>query len=211
MKGQTLRWIPAAILVLGVVLLMGIGGQRSLALRTPLDTAVPAALGQYQGKDFPIPTDEQQVAGMSDYLMRVYSMAGTAAFSLYVGYYESQTNGKTIHSPKNCLPGAGWAALTSAQVPVETPHGPVMVNQYLVQKDKDLALVLYWYQGRGRVESNEYRVKWDLLRDAAFRHRSDEALVRIVVPVQGSQQDALQTAKGLVGKIVPAVYRALPA
>ena len=30
----------------------------------------------------------------------------------FVSYYERQTQGKTIHSPRNCLPGAGWEVLT---------------------------------------------------------------------------------------------------
>ncbi len=42
----------------------------------------------------------------------------------------------------------------------------------------------YWYQGRGRVAHNEYTVKWDLLRDAVAHGRSEEALVRIVVPIR---------------------------
>ena len=46
-----------------------------------------------------------------------------------------------------------------------------------------LALVYYWYQGRGREESSEYVVKWDLLKDAALYGRTEEALVRIVVPI----------------------------
>ena len=41
----------------------------------------------------------------------------------------------------------------------------------------------YWYQGRGRVAANEYAVKWQLLRDAARYGRTEEALVRVVVPL----------------------------
>jgi hypothetical protein len=42
------------------------------------------------------------------------------------------------------------------------------------------ALVLYWYQGRGRIVASEYAVKWNLLRDAALKGHTEEALVRIV-------------------------------
>ena len=41
---------------------------------------------------------------------------------------------------------------------------------------------------------NEYGVKWDLLRDAAILRRSDEALVRIVVPVTATDSDAARIA-----------------
>jgi hypothetical protein len=71
--------------------------------------------------------------------------------------------------------------------------------------------VLYWYQGRGRVESNEYRVKWNLLRDAALKNRSDEALVRIVVPAKTTVDAALREAADVAKVLVPAVAQALPA
>ena len=57
---------------------------------------------------------------------------------------------------------------------------------------------------------NEYWVKWDLLRDAALKRRSDEALVRIVVPVRDSEAVALRTADSAAAALVPAIMRALP-
>ena len=212
MSGFVRGWAPALLLAFGVVITLGIDTQRSLPLRAPLGEAVPASLASFQASDVPISAEEQRVAGMSEYLMRAYRPEGLAAtaFTLYVGYYESQTQGKTIHSPKNCLPGAGWEALTSSRAAVQTPEGPVMVNRYLLKREGEQALVLYWYQGRGRVEASEYRVKWDLLRDSALRGRSDEALVRVIVPVRGSEEDAFRLAAQVAGRVVPAVDRALP-
>jgi EpsI family protein len=211
MSRVSMHWLPLAILGVGALFTVGPNTQRDLPLRVPLTTAVPAKLDGFQGEDIKIPADEQQVAGMSDYLMRVYSAAGVDAFSVYVGYYESQTHGKTIHSPKNCLPGAGWEAITSSTAAIPTPGGAVEVNRYLLKKNKEFALVLYWYQGRGRVESDEYAVKWDLLRDAALKRRSDEALVRVIVPVTDGEERAFEQASDIARKLIPAVYTSLPA
>lgn len=207
-------WAPAVILGLGALVTLGIDTQRTLPLQAPLARAVPASFASYGSTDVTISEEEQRVAGMTNYLMRVFREPGAVgsayAFSLYVGYYESQTQGKTIHSPKNCLPGAGWEALTNQRVAIATPQGPVQVNRYLLQNKQQRALVLYWYQGRGRVEANEYRVKWDLLRDSALRGRSDEALVRVIVPVKGSEEEAFKLASRVAGQMVPAVNRSLP-
>jgi EpsI family protein len=43
--------------------------------------------------------------------------------------------------------------------------------------------VYYWFMQRGRVVTSEYMVKWYLLVDALSRHRTDGALVRLVIPV----------------------------
>ena len=138
--------------------------------------------------------------------------AAAAAASLYVGYYASQQEGKSIHSPKNCLPGAGWDVLASrsAQVALAT-GGTITVNRYVLQKHQQRALVLYWYEGRGRVEASEYAVRWQLLKDTALRRRSDEALVRIIVPITTTAADAFRVGSELAARIAPAVRAALPA
>lgn len=206
------RWLPAGVLALGAVFTVGARLQRDLPLRRPLADVVPRALHGAVGHDVTISDAELVVAGATAYLMRQYAPPDTTrpGFSVYVGYYDSQTQGRTIHSPKNCFPGSGWEALASTTAAVPTAAGPVRANRYLLQKGSERALVLYWYQGRGRVAASEYRVKWDLLRDAALRGRSDEALVRIVVPVSGREAVALETALAVASALIPALEEALP-
>jgi EpsI family protein len=207
---KVLPWLPAVVLASGVLLLSTVGRQRPMPLPQPLST-LPTEFEGLVGHDVPVTKDEQRVAGMSSYVSRVYAADSTVAFSLYVGYSESQTQGKTIHSPKNCLPGAGWEPLSASEIRLPLAGGSVPVNRYVIAKKEQRALVYYWYQGRGRVSANEYRVKWELLRDASLKHRTDEALVRIVVPVWTSEQDAEQLARRVAAWLVPGVYRLLPA
>ena len=211
-------WTPAATLAVGVVLTLGLRGDRRIPLIAPLTQAVPRTLAGMTGTDVVVSDQELAVAAPTTYVLRAFGdstgardSATAPSFTVYVAYYDRQTQGKTIHSPKNCLPGAGWEPLTSSVSTVSTPAGPVPVNRYLLQHDKEKALVLYWYQGRGRVAANEYLVKWQLLRDSALRHRSDEALVRIIVPLKGDDEaGAYRTAAGVVTQLVPALYQVLP-
>ena len=148
---------------------------------------------------------------MSSYILRDYGPAAAPLFSIYVGYYDEQRQGKSIHSPKNCLPGDGWEAVEASAVAVPTAAGTVTVNRYRVAKHNYEALVYYWYQGRGRVAYNEFRVKLDLLRDAALHGRTEEALVRIVVPIQGNDvATADRLARVLVSPLVADMDRVLP-
>lgn len=207
------RWAPATVLGIAALFTVGISTQRTMELREPLAAAIPDTLDGMTGHDVTLGRGEIAVAGMTSYLMRTFAPVGAktaASFSLYVGYYDQQMQGHTIHSPKNCLPGAGWEALTSQEVSIPTTIGAVPVNKYLVQNGTEQALVLYWYQGRGRVAANEYRVKWNLLRDAAFRQRSEEALVRIVVPVTTTEDSAFTVAKRAAETVAPALQHALP-
>jgi EpsI family protein len=203
-------WIPGGLLAAGCVLLFGVDRQRAMPLVEPLDS-IPNVVEGIVGQPQPVGEDEQRVAGMNSFIMRRYADS-SAPFTVYVAYYEQQTQGRTIHSPKNCLPGSGWEALQQTTATVQTREGPRRVNRYLLQRGDERALVLYWYQGRGRVASSEYRVKWDLLRDAALRGRTEEALVRVLVwlnPVTDTEQ-AARRAQDVAAEIIPAVDRVLP-
>lgn len=208
------QWAPAALFGLGTVLVHGLGPQQTMELRTPLGSVLPATLEGYgTSYDTEVSEAEARVAGFSDYILRNYVDAEDPAryVSAYVGYYASQTQGQTIHSPKNCLPGSGWEPLANRVEKVTAAGGSTHeVNRYILQREDEQALVLYWYQGRGRVEHDEYVVKWHLLRDAALRQRSDEALVRVVVPVRTTEEAAFQTARRVAERMIPAVDRALP-
>ena len=204
------RYVPAVILGIGCLLLSaGNTQQVAVPLKASL-ASLPSELQGYRSVDREISKAEQQVAGMSSYMLRAFGDS-LLAFSVYVGYYDKQVQGKTIHSPKNCLPGAGWEVVAATEEWIDVPGGRNPVNRYMLVNKGQKAVVYYWYQGRGRVEANEYRVKLQLLRDAALRGRTEEALVRVVVPVLGSQDEAVALARRVSAQLMPEVSRVLPA
>jgi EpsI family protein len=213
-------FLPAAVLALGCVLLTGARRQHTAPLGGPL-RAMPVALAGTDGHERFMSDDERRVNGVSDYVFRTFGPESLTTFSLYVGYYQRQATGKSIHSPRNCLPGVGWQTVESGKANVTTGSGTVTVNRYILANGPSQALVYYWYQGRGRVAHNEYTVKWDLLRDAVAHGRSEEALVRLVVPIRrapgystAAWRARIQEAEGVAQKaameIIPRVERALP-
>jgi EpsI family protein len=214
MRESRLRaYMPGLVLLAGCVLLFqGTREQAAVPLAGPLDR-IMAQVDGYRVQDQKVSDDERKVAGMSDYVARVYWQDTTVAFTTYVGYYDRQMQGKTIHSPRNCLPGAGWEILESRTATVTSATGPHVVNRYLLKNGLQHAVVYYWYQGRGRVVANEYTVKLNLLRDAAFKGHTEEALVRIVVPVgAGPAEQARADELGLrmAARLLNEVETALP-
>lgn len=208
------KWLPPGLLALGVLLLAGgVTQQRAMALRVPLDQVVPRMVEGRAGTDIELADDVREVAGMSSYVLREYRDGGSdaaGAWSIYVGYYPQQSQGSTIHSPKNCIPGGGWEPVQSSRETIPTSIGAAKVNRYVIANGPARAVVLYWYQGRGRTAANEYAVKWELLRDQALMGRSDEALVRVIVPVATSEAAAYEQAERIAADLVPQVDRALP-
>lgn len=179
---RAMMFVPAALLGVGVLLINGIREQIIMPPLAPM-SSLPDTYENLVGSPLTVSEDEQRVAGMSDYVMRVFGPDSMYKFSVYVGYYDHQVQGKTIHSPKNCLPGAGWEVMENEKVPLSAAGMDGQATRVILGNQGTRALVYYWYQGRDRIEANEYTVKWDLLRDAAMYGRTEEALVRIVVPM----------------------------
>lgn len=216
MKSIAMQFVPVAILGAGVLLISGMREQYVVPPVKPMATISRTFRGM-EGRDQTVDSVSARVAGMSDYTMRDFGKDTSMLFSLYVGYYDRQVQGKTIHSPKNCMPGAGWDVMSSERVvmPAGMPAGTY--NRVILANSGVRALVLYWYQGRGRIESNEYKVKWNLLRDAALYGRTEEALVRIIVPIDPNKEanaalaDAEAISKELLSPLVNEVVKVLPA
>ena len=70
----------------------------------------------------------------------------------------AQRTGKAPHSPKNCLPGAGWVQEQSGMVDVAIAGepAPIRLNRYVVSRGQNQSAVLYWYQARNRTIASEY-------------------------------------------------------
>jgi EpsI family protein len=140
--------------------------------------------------DVPLDDDIVRVLGVDDYVSRTYLNASGDPANLYIGYYNSQRQGDTIHSPQNCLPGAGWQPVSSERVTITAADRPLTVNRYVVQKGMDRRIVMYWYQGRGRVIADEYVNKLMLMVDAARLRRTNGGLVRLIAPATSANDSA---------------------
>jgi EpsI family protein len=171
----------------------------------------PAQIQQWTGQPLP-PMDKKILAvlGVDDYMNRVYFAPDHAAVGLYVGYYNSQRQGDSIHSPMNCLPGAGWEPLSqsSIRIPVTVGTGLTEIdsNRYVIQKGLDRQLVLYWYQSHGRTVASEYWSKFFLIRDAVRLNRTDAALVRVIAPINPNADDGETRAERRANDFVKAMF-----
>jgi|SRR5436190_11129227 len=175
----------------------------------------PDQIQSWKGQELP-PMDAKILAilGVDDYLNRVYTSPDRAQLGLYVGFYGSQRQGDSIHSPMNCLPGAGWEPLSksSLTIPVSTAKGASAVdaNRYVIQKGLNRQLVLYWYQSHGRTVASEYWSKLYLVRDAVRLNRTDAALVRVIVPINPNADDGEMRAERQASDFVKSLFPLLP-
>lgn len=178
--------IVAAVMLGGTVLLHAMSHGEPIIPREPLKD-LSYQIGHWKGKEFPLQERIVQAVSVTDYTNRVYVNPMKPPIELYIGYYASQRTGDTIHSPKNCLPGAGWDPIHAGYATIPVENGgkteKITVNAYVIAQGLDRQLVYYWYQGRGRVVASEYWGKFWMISDAITRNRTDGALVRLITPI----------------------------
>jgi EpsI family protein len=210
------------VVLLSLCLLLG-AGVIAKASRTEIVpprqsfASFPTMIGQWQGRDTARLTPEELAVLGDEYLSRVYFASPQSMAGLYIGYYESQRQGDSIHSPLNCLPGAGWQPLSKSYlaIPISDAGRTITVNRYVIEKGLERQVVLYWYQSHGRVVANEYRSKILMVYDAMRLNRSDAALVRVITGYMSSdgdqgEQEAHRRAVDFTKQMFPLLDKYLP-
>src|SRR5439155_16205973 len=139
------RFAVIVVLLAATALFLHARSRREvLPAREPL-AAFPHQLGEWAGTDVEIQQEVLDVLGAGDLLLRVYqdSLRREPYVDLFLAYFPSQRTGDTIHSPKHCLPGAGWLPVESSRVTLTLPgHSPFPANRYVIAKGTDRQLVL---------------------------------------------------------------------
>jgi EpsI family protein len=198
MKSSLRFWILlAALVVFGVLVNSWAYLGEAHVTRKELKI-FPSQLGNWKqtGVDYQLDAQTLSVLRASDYLLRDYRNAEGQQANYYVGYYATQRDGASYHSPLNCLPGSGWTMSNGATTSVNLASGQTFeVNQYVIANGNVRELMLYWYQGRGRVVASEYWGKVYTVVDSVRMRRSDAAMVRVTVPITTTEAAALATAK----------------
>jgi len=213
MKTSSIRFTVLLVAILGVGVLVNTWAFLGEAHvdRKPL-SVFPDQLGAWQKSgDQVLDGPTMEVLRASDYLLRDFRRADGTTANFYIGYYASQRDGASYHSPLNCLPGSGWMLSEPGKVSIAKPNGSAFVaNKYVIQNGDYRSLMIYWYQGRGRSVASEYWGKIYTVIDSVRLRRSDGALVRVTVPISGSEQTALAAATDLAVAATSALPEFVP-
>lgn len=146
--------------------------------------SLPSKIGSWQSIEIPMePAVESELRADLN-LMRAYVAPTQDTVILYVGYYGTHRGGRPEHTPQGCYTGAGWG-IEATQTLSINPDDSLRANEYLVERDGEQQLVVFWYRSYrrtgllGGLDQNIDRFI-GLMRDG----RADGALVRISMVVQ---------------------------
>ena len=161
----------------------------------------PMNLGPWSGSALALDEEVERVLAADDYLIADFAREGGNEVNFYMAYYASQREGRSVHSPRVCIPGGGWTIKDFKTVSYELADGSYFpVNRAEIELNTERQLVYYWFEQRGRRVANEYLLKWYLLLDSISLNRTDGALVRVTTAV-GRNED-IASADARIGTFI---------
>ncbi|VFQ44330.1 exosortase C-terminal domain/associated protein EpsI [Desulfoluna butyratoxydans] len=207
------RLCLAALLMLGSALFIrALDVTEAVPLKQSFES-FPMEIGTWSGEKGRFDEAVYRTLGVDDSILSNYRTPRGDLVQLYIGYYHSQKKGDLIHSPKNCMPGSGWAIIESSleEVPGPDAADPFQVIRLVVENSGKRNVVLYWFQSRGRIISSEYMQKIYLVVDSILKRRTDGSFVRLISPVRdGDVEASTQTLKSFAQDLAPLLHAYLP-
>ena len=207
----------AVILGFGVFMAFAIESRDPQVPERSAFNSFPLVIDAWSGRDnFIENQDVLDELAADDYLLADYRNQDDGGYvNLWVAYYEEQRKGRAVHSPRACLPGGGWKLETFNEYTLEDmgPNGePYVINRSVIAKGDMRQLVYFWFVERGRIQTNEYIVKWYIFWDALTKNRTDGALVRVTtfVPEITEMDEADQRLESFVRLLNPKLAYYLP-
>jgi exosortase D (VPLPA-CTERM-specific) len=153
----------------------------------------PLWLDEWRGQNVKLDPEIVRVLRVDDYFNANFVRPHNSVdlVNLYIAFYRSQRKGASVHSPRSCIPAGGWEIESVETVEIDgLAGGTLKANRVAIGKGAVRQIVYYWFEQRGRTLTDEYLVKWYILRDAVLSNRTDGALIRLVTPLQPWEQES---------------------
>lgn len=197
-------WVVAGVLLSQTMLFHSLYKDEAIPPLPALAT-LPESLGRWElAEEDELRSEVEKILQPDLFLDRTYQN-GPYPANLMIAYFRTQRKGRLPHSPKNCLPSAGWLPAWHRSTELTLPgiKDPVPVNHYLIAKGREKMMVYYLYVSQNRMVASEYAARIFLTLDSLRHNRTDTMLVRFIVPVQGEEDVALRHLNDFTREVLP--------
>jgi EpsI family protein len=200
-----IRTLILAVALIGAGLYAhDLAASRAFTREVPDLARIPTAFDGWQSEDYPMSESIAEVLAADVTLERRYFNAAGEEVTLFIAYFAEQAVNAQIHSPRHCIPGAGWNITSLTPEAVETPSGAHPAALMTLARQADRRELLYWFRTRGGVVTGEYALKWDLVKNSLARRPTDAAFIRFDARVQDAG-----AMRAVIARLEPAIQEAL--
>lgn len=170
----------------------------------------PSAIGAWKGRDINSNegSDILQIIQKADSkIMRIYHGVSGREIKLYIGYFESQGQGRELINYIS-------RRFHSDAVKIDIPLGredSVQVNKTMLREGHTPHLALFWYDLNGGIITDPYKAKLTSTLDALLRGRTNGAIVMVSAALdQPDDSQIVEDEKGFTQDLIPILRDYLP-
>ncbi len=216
MKTNRGIWVRVSVAV-GLLLLAVYGrtylsNHRDIPLQKPFEE-FPEFIDGWRGISSPLDAKILDILKVDDYMLRKYTDREGRYIWLYVGFFKNQTEGQLVHSPKYCLPGAGWRPMKTDYISISIPELGMEIPaiKMVLQRGVEREMAIYWYRVGNTYVASEYMQKLYLFWHAMRHRRTDGALIRFNMPLIEDDPERTYTYMvGFIRKVMPILEGYIP-
>jgi len=132
------------------------------------------------------------------YFAATYTNAAGDRVQLFFDYFSSRSMSRGIHSPRNCLPGAGWVIARSDDRSLTLENRFIPATRFYLSLGGSNQVMDFWYITRHGETSDDYTFKlFGLLSSLTFQP-GDVAFVRIAAAGDSLSLAALESFEKII-------------
>ncbi len=154
--------------------------------------SIPKAIGGYESTDAYQPAEALRILGADRTIFRTYRNKRGQTIRLFVGYFGTQQENSQIHSPKHCYPGAGWDIVAEGTLRLGLAGTEAAVKRLLISDGRQQREVVYWFDTRSGVITNEFALKWYQMKSALMRRPQAAAFIRFSAEISPAAKERLR-------------------
>lgn len=167
----------------------------------------PLAKGGWSAQTLPIEKGVIAMLSPDAIFNALYVNSGGGRVDLFFSYFAGDNAQIGVHSPRNCMPGAGWTIERTEKHDIAFGAGVIPASRMYVRYEAATRVVDYWYITRQGETSSDYSLKLLTMLGALSFQPADVAFIRFISaddPTSLAQLEAFET------EFMGDIYRLLP-
>ena len=166
--------VPAVLIMCAAGIFMHEYHPKVMKLETPLK-AFPFTVGAWEGKDLYPFAEQLEKISFDDTVSREYSRSKGPVFGFFLGYFETQYQGKELFNYRTEPIFSRGKKIT-----VTTEEGKeIHARYYLTGEEGKKNLIIYWCDLGGKSAADQFSIAFHTIFQSIFRREKNGALIMI--------------------------------
>ncbi|MCD6161744.1 MAG: EpsI family protein [candidate division Zixibacteria bacterium] len=140
----------------------------------------PMRAGNWIGENDVVPDFLVDALKPDNIFSATFTSRNGQQIQLFFDYFAGKNSARGVHSPRNCMPGSGWAIINTTENTINLGNRVIPASRFVIQNAQNRQCMDFWYVTRYGDTSNDYVFKFYLMLSSFTFRPNDVAFIRII-------------------------------